>query len=139
MSDASAAPSNLDAFELMRATNALAPLDRNLNVTRWLIGESLRRYGYRAGMKVSAPWRFATSGDIDSKIVDHAREKMCAAEAKVGPAAWPILTRVLIDGKGVRECRDLVPESTSNWIIDAVVMDRLRNALDAIGPILGFT
>ena len=44
--------------------------------------------------------------------------------------ASPILTRIIIEGSGVRECRGFVPEIVTPWRADAVVTDRLRVALD---------
>ena len=51
----------------------------------------------------------------------------CAtAEDRVGPHAWPIVTRIVIEGAGVRDCRGFVPELATPWRADAVVSDRLR-------------
>ena len=69
----------------------------------------------------------------------HARDKMRSAEEKVGPAAWPIVTRIVIEGAGVRECRGFVPEIVTPWRADAVVTDRLRVALDSLGVLVGVT
>jgi hypothetical protein len=74
-----------------------------------------------------------------SEIALHARDKIRAAEQKAGPAAWPIVTRVVIEGSGVRDCRGFVPEILTPWRADAVVTDRLRMALDQLGDLLGVT
>ena len=39
----------------------------------------------------------------------------------------------------MRDCRDIIPEITTPWRADAVIMDRMRVALDALGPLLGGT
>ncbi len=57
----------------------------------------------------------------------------------MGPAAWPIVTRIVIEGAGVRECRGFVPELATPWRADAVVADRLRVALDTLGELMGVT
>ena len=69
----------------------------------------------------------------------HARDKLRKAEDRVGPAAWPILTRIVIEGAGVRECRGFVPELATPWRADAVVADRLRVGLDLVGELFGVT
>jgi hypothetical protein len=61
------------------------------------------------------------------------------AEDRVGPHAWPIVTRIVIEGAGVRDCRGFVPELATPWRADAVVSDRLRVALDMIGGLMGVT
>ena len=139
----------LDPFDVMRATRALAPRDPRLNDLRWLTGEALRRVHSRAGfdaLRAVAPDRIGQGGGFGpraglpaSEIALHARDKMRACEDKVGPAAWPILVRVIIEGGGVRECRGFVPEIVTPWRADAVVTDRLRVALDALGGLMGVT
>lgn len=138
----------LDPFDVMRATRALAPHDPKLNDIRWLIGEALRRVHGRAGLeglRAVALDRIGTtgfgprSGLPMSEIALHARDKLRAAEEKVGPAAWPVINRIVIEGAGVRECRAFVPEIVTPWRADAVVTDRLRVALDALGGLLGVT
>ena len=138
----------LDPFDVMRATRALAPHDPKLNDIRWLIGEALRRVHGRAGiegLRAVALDRIGTtgfgprSGLPMSEIALHARDKLHAAQEKVGPAAWPVVNRIVIEGAGVRECRAYVPEIVTPWRADAVVTDRLRVALDALGGLLGVT
>ncbi len=74
-----------------------------------------------------------------SEAALHARDKLRKAEDRAGAAAWPIVTRIVIEGAGVRECRGFVPELATPWRADAVVTDRLRVALDALGDLLGIT
>ena len=82
---------------------------------RWLIGEALRRLPSRAeldSLRAVAPDRRRPrlgprTGLPASEIALHARDKLRAAEEKVGPAAWPILTRVVIEGASLRDCRGL--------------------------------
>ena len=105
----------LNPFDVMRGSRTLAPHDPNLNDTRWLIGESLRRAYERA------------------LLSNEACERVC------GRHAWPIVIAIVIDGKGVRDCRKHVPEVVTPWRADAIITDRLRVALDAIGPVLGVT
>ena len=69
----------------------------------------------------------------------HARDKLRDAEERVGPHAWPIVTRIVIEGAGVRDCRGFVPELATPWRVDAVVSDRLRVALDMLGGLMGVT
>ena len=138
----------LDPFDVMRTTRALAPHDPKLNDIRWLIGESLRRLHQRArldNLRAIAPDGIGASGFGPrpglpaSELALHARDKMRHAEEKVGPAAWPIVTRIVIEGAGVRDCRGFVPEIVTPWRADAVVTDRLRVALDALGVLVGVT
>jgi hypothetical protein len=137
-----------DPFDVMRSTRALAPHDPRLNDLRWLTGEALRRVHNRAGLdalraistdKIGSGGFGPRSGLPASEIALHARDKIRAAEERVGPAAWPILTRIILEGAGVRECRGFVPEIVTPWRADAVVTDRLRVALDALGGMLGVT
>jgi len=59
--------------------------------------------------------------------------------ALAGPAAWPILTRVVVEGASLRDCRRLVPEIVTPWRADAVLADRLRVGLDRLGEVVGVT
>ena len=120
----------------MRSTRALAPHDPRLNDLRWLIGEALRRLHRRADLDAlrAAPLDRVggaaapgpRSGLPASEIALHARDKLRAAAALAGPAAWPVLTRVVIEGASLRDCRRLVPEIVTPWRADAVLADRLR-------------
>ncbi len=138
----------LDPFDTMRANRVLAPHDAKLNDIRWLIGESLRRTHQRArldALRAVAPDRIGATGFgprpglPQSEAALHARDKLRKAEDRVGPAAWPIVTRIVIEGAGVRECRGFVPELAKPWRADAVVSVRLRVALDMIGGLMGVT
>jgi hypothetical protein len=138
----------LDPFDVMRATRALAPHDPKLNDIRWLTGEALRRVHGRSGVdalrgvaldRIGQTGFGPRSGLPMSEIALHARDKLRAAQEKVGPAAWPVINRIVIEGAGVRECRGFVPEIVTPWRVDAVVTDRLRVALDALGDLLGVT
>lgn len=138
----------LDPFDTMRANRVLAPHDPKLNDIRWLVGESLRRTHQRArldALRAVAPDRIGSTGfgprpglpEADAAL--HARDKLRKAEDRVGPAAWPIVTRIVIEGAGVRECRGFVPELITPWRADAVISDRLRVALDLLGGLMGVT
>jgi hypothetical protein len=138
----------LDPFDTMRANRLLAPHDPKLNDIRWLVGESLRRTHQRARLdqlRAVAPDRLGSTGFgprpglPQSEAALHARDKMRQAEEKAGPAAWPIVTRIIIEGAGVRDCRGFVPELATPWRADAVISDRLRVALDSLGDVLGVT
>jgi hypothetical protein len=138
----------LDPFDVMRTTRALAPHDPKLNDLRWLTGEALRRVHGRSALdalraisteRIGSTGFGPRSGLPASEIALHARDKLRSAEERVGPAAWPILTRIILEGAGVRECRGFVPEIVTPWRADAVVTDRLRVALDQLGGLLGVT
>jgi hypothetical protein len=137
-----------DPFDVMRIHRALAPHDSRLNDLRWLSGEALRRLHQRASLdslRAVAPERIGGGGFGPrtglpmSEAALHARDKMRAAERLVGPAAWPIVQRIVIEGGGVRDCRARVAEVTTTWRADCIVTDRLRVALDALSGILGVT
>jgi len=139
----------VDAFDVMRSTRALAPHDPRLNDIRWLIGEALRRVHRRAELDVlrAAPLDRVggagqpgpRSGLPASEIALHARDKLRAAEIEAGPAAWPLLMRVVVEGARLSDCRRLAPEIATPWRADAVLADRLRVALDRLGGLLGVT
>lgn len=138
----------LDPFDVMRANRVLAPHDTKLNDIRWLVGEALRRTHQRArldNLRAVALDRIGSSGFgprpglPQTEAALYARDKLKNAEDRVGPAAWPILTRIIIEGAGVRECRGFVPELATPWRADAVVTDRLRVGLDLLGGLLGVT
>lgn len=138
----------LDPFDVMRSTRALAPHDPQLNDTRWLIGEALRRLHGRAqcdalravALEAVGSRSFGPrSGLPASEAALHARDKLRAAEERVGVAAWPILARIVIEGGGVRDCRVYLPEIATPWRADAIIADRLRVALDRLGDLLGVT
>ena len=138
----------LDPFDTMRSNRLLAPHDSKLNDVRWLIGEALRRTHHRArldALRAVAPDRIGATGFgprpglPQAEAALHARDKLRRAEEKVGPHAWPIVTRIIIEGAGVKDCRGFVPELATPWRADAVVTDRLRCALDTLGPLMGVT
>ncbi len=138
----------LDPFDVMRANRVLAPHDPKLNDVRWLIGEQLRRIHQRArldSLRAVPPERMGATGFgprpglPQTEAALYARDKMRKAEDRVGPAAWPILTRIIIEGAGVRDCRGFVPELATPWRADAVVTDRLRVGLDLLGELMGVT
>jgi hypothetical protein len=138
----------LDPFDTMRANRLLAPTDPKLNDIRWLVGESLRRTHHRARLdqlRAVAPDRMGSTGFgprhglPQADVALQARDRLKAAEDRVGPHAWPIVTRIVIEGAGVRDCRGFVPELATPWRADAVVSDRLRMALDMLGGLMGVT
>jgi hypothetical protein len=137
-----------DPFDVMRVHRALAPHDAKLNDLRWLIGEALRRLHQRAGLdslRAVVPERIGEggfgprSGLPASEIALHARDKMREAQRLAGPAAWPIVQRIVIEGGGVRDCRAGIAEVTTTWRADAIITDRLRVALDGLGALVGVT
>jgi hypothetical protein len=138
----------LDPFDTMRANRVLAPHDPKLNDIRWLIGESLRRTHQRARLdalravsldRIGSTGFGPRPGLPQSEAALHARDKMRKVQDRIGPAAWPIVTRIVIEGAGVRECRGFVPELVTPWRADAVISDRLRVGLDLIGALMGVT
>ena len=133
----------LDPFDVMRSTRQLAPHDPRLNDIRWLIGEALRRVNHRADLgrnPNNEPYRTdRPSTRPQGQPALNAKDKLREAEGIAGPAAWPILQRVVIEGGHLRDCRDMVPEAVTPWRADAVLADHLRVALDAIGPMMGVT
>jgi hypothetical protein len=137
-----------DPFDLMRAHRALAPHDSRLNDLRWLTGEALRRLHYRAaldGLRAMAPDRVGLAGYGPrlglplSEIALAARDKLRACENLAGAAAWPVLRRIVVEGAPLRDCRPLIAEVSTPWRADAILADRLRCGLDALGATLGVT
>ncbi|HLW92486.1 MAG TPA: hypothetical protein VKS78_14465 [Roseiarcus sp.] len=137
-----------DPFDVMRVHRALAPHDRRLNDLRWLIGEALRRLHHRAALdslRAIAPDRIGAgaggprSGLPLSEVALNARDKLRVAETLAGAAAWPVLRRIVIEGAMLRDCRAMIAEVTTPWRADAILADRLRCGLDALGPHLGVT
>lgn len=135
-----------DPFDVMRSTRTLAPHDPRLNDIRWLVGEALRRLYIRAQLDVLRSVSLERirdnaygprSGLPASEAALQARDKLRLVQERVGPAAWPVMSRVIIEGSGVRECRNLVPEIVTPWRADAVVTDRLRVGLDMIAELMG--
>jgi hypothetical protein len=137
-----------DPFDVLRAHRALAPHDPRLNDLRWLIGDALRRLHHRAALdalRAVTPDRIGAvapgprSGLPLTEIALNARDKLRAAEALAGAAAWPVLRRIVIEGAPLRDCRRLIAEVTTPWRADAILADRLRCSLDALGNHLGVT
>jgi hypothetical protein len=135
-----------DPFDVMRIHRALAPHDSKLNDLRWLIGEALRGLHQCAqldSLRAMAPERIGSggfgprSGLPCAEAALHARDKLHEAQRRVGPAAWPIVQRIVIEGGGVRDCRARIVEVSTPWRADAIITDRLRVALDAIGVLVG--
>jgi hypothetical protein len=137
-----------DPFDVMRAHRALAPHDPRLNDLRWLIGEALRRLHHCAALdalravatdRVGAVAPGPRSGLPLTEVALNARDKLRAAEALAGAAAWPVLRRIVIEGAPLRHCRNLIVEVSTPWRADAILADRLRCGLDALGHHLGVT
>jgi hypothetical protein len=137
-----------DPFDVMRTHRALAPHDPRLNDLRWLIGEALRRLHHRSALdalRAVAPDRVGgvapgpRSGLPATEIALNARDKLRAAEALAGAAAWPVLRRIVIEGAPLRDCRTFIAEVSTPWRADAILADRLRCGLDALGNHLGVT
>jgi hypothetical protein len=137
-----------DPFDVMRVHRALAPHDSKLNDLLWLTGEALRRLHQRAcfdSLRAVAPERIGgggfapRSGLPATEVALHARDKLREAQNLVGPAAWPIVQRIVIEGGGVRDCRTRIAEVTTTWRADAIITDRLRVALDMLGALVGVT
>jgi len=135
-----------DPFDVLRAKRALAPHDSELNDRRWLIGESLRRLHQRARVDALRALLGDEIGTTDfrsranmpgTEISRFALAKWRSAEQKAGPAAWPIVTRIVIEGAALQDCRAFVPEVAMPSRADAVITDRLRVALDEIGELVG--
>jgi hypothetical protein len=137
-----------DPFDAMRAARTLAPHDRRLNDLRWLVGEALRRLHQRAALdslravateRIGSQASGPRSGLPLAEAALHARDKLRAAEALVGAAAWPVLRRIIIDGARLCDCRPMIAEVSTPWRADAILADRLRCGLDALGAHLGVT
>jgi hypothetical protein len=112
-------------------TPAPAPHDPRLNDVRWLVGESLRRTHQRAPrpMRAVAPTRWPAPGPFrqcETALV--ASDKLREAAEKVGAHAWPIVTRIVTEGVGVRDAAGFIPEVTSPWRAGAVVSAAQRRA-----------
>jgi hypothetical protein len=96
-------------------------------------------------LRATAPDRLGSTGFgprpglPQSEAALHARDKLRKAEDRAGSAAGPILRRIVIEGAGVRDCRNFVPELATPWRADAVIADRLRVALDSLGDLMGVT
>lgn len=138
----------VDPFDLMRANRVLAPHDSRLNDMRWLIGDALRRLHQRASVnslrtidleRVGTTGFGPRSGLPESEPALRARDRLRDAERIAGAAAWPIVERVVIEGGGIRDCRAMIAEVTTEWRADAICCDRLRVALDGLGGVLGVT
>jgi len=135
----------LTPFDVMRTTRSLAPSNPKLNDRRWATGEALRRVHERTLLTLRSPQagapRSSGFGPRDglpaTEIALHAHERLRQCEGIAGVAAWPILFRIVIEGGDVRACRGFVPDVVTPWRVDAIVTDRLRVALDRIGPTLG--
>ena len=138
----------LDPFDTMRANRVLAP-QRSEAQRHPLAGRQIAaphpssRPARSIARGRARPARLdrlrAAPGLPQSDVALHARDKLRDAEDRVGPHAWPIVTRIVIEGAGVRDCRGFVPELATPWRADAVVSDRLRVALDMIGGLMGVT
>jgi hypothetical protein len=92
----------LDPFDTMRANRVLAPNDPKLNDIRWLVGESLRRTHHRARLdqlRAVAPDRLGSTGFgprpglPQADVALQARDRLREAEDRVGPHAWPIVSK----------------------------------------------
>jgi len=110
----------LDPFDTMRANRVLAPHDPKLNDIRWLVGESLRRTHARARLdqlravaldRVGGSGFGPRPGLPQSEIALHARDKLRAAEDRVGPHAWPIVTASSSKGRACATAAASSPNS----------------------------
>ena len=107
-------------FDKLRVSGKLAPGDWETNTRRWLTGEALRRLHERLSSEYPEVSLFAA-------------DKLHAATLAAGALGWTVLVCIVIEGKSVSECRSDVRCTA------AAIHYRLRNALDAIAPVVGIT
>jgi hypothetical protein len=115
------------AISRLRACRMLAPRDGRTNDVRWLIAEALRRLHDRI------------QGERMPEVLTQVQRYKMASAQRLAGAAWPILRAIVLHDRDVHQCREMIEDETRPHCADAVILDRLRNGLDAIGPLLGVT
>ncbi|MDX7953765.1 hypothetical protein P7D22_21610 [Lichenihabitans sp. Uapishka_5] len=126
-----------DAFDLLHARNLLDRENPATNALLWQAGDRLRGHWYLTRLDPLAAFDFrresVDGGGAPSPGPSHAalrhRESLRDAEAAVGARLLPYLTGLVIDGRTVAELRPLVADTGHARTADALVIERLREAL----------
>jgi hypothetical protein len=112
-------------FDRLHEIGDLGAGDTKANWRRWQAGDALRRLH-------ATGWQ-GTPGELATDKAADARTMIDQIEQAVDPFHWPVLIRVLIEGSDVLECRGGLPRVHAY----AILLDRLRCALDRVAPIVG--
>ena len=128
----------LEPFDLLRKRGLLDVRDAGMNDVMWYAGLKYRDYWMGAGLNpVSA--MDLTKDIVDGGMApsgmptsDHAmtcRDRIRAANAQIGLRGVGIFCAVVLHGETIASQRSLVWESRNERTADALLLDRLRDAL----------
>ena len=126
-----------DPFDALHSRNLLDREDPATNARLWQAGDRLRGHWHLSRLDPLAAFDFrrdavdggpASPGSPAESALRH-RDAMRAAQAAVGPRLLPYLLGVVIDAHTVAELRPLVADTAHARTADALVIERLREAL----------
>ncbi len=129
-----------DTFDALHSRGLLDREDPDVNARLWQAGDRLRGHWHLARLDPLAAFDFrrdsvdggpAAPGTPAESALKH-RDALRVAQDAVGPRLLPFLTGLVIDGRTVAELRPLVTDTGHARTADALVIERLREALHSL-------
>jgi hypothetical protein len=126
-----------DPFDALHTRNLLDREDPGMNARLWQAGDRLRGHWHLARLDPLKAFDFqrdavdggpASPGTPAESALKH-RDALRAAQAAVGPRLLPYLLGLVIDAHTVADLRPLVADTGHARTADALVIERLREAL----------
>lgn len=126
-----------DAFDLLHRRGLLDRDDPARHDLMWEAGDRYRTHRHRAGLDGLAAFDFrresvdGTGGRAATPTEAALRHRtiLRAADAAVGPRLLPYLAGIVVDGRPAATLRPLVTDTSHARTAEALVIERLREAL----------
>ena len=134
-----------DPFDTLHARGLLDRTKPEQNALLWQAGDRLRRHWHMSRLDGLAGFDFTREsvdvspgqGLTPSEAALRHREAIRAAMQAVGPRLWPYVAGVVLDAQPVVELRALVSDTGHARTAEALVLDRLREALHRLCDLWG--
>ncbi|WP_131194724.1 hypothetical protein [Lichenihabitans psoromatis] len=130
-----------DPFDVLRNRQCLDRVDQTRNGVLWLAGDRFRRHWHLGRLDALTAFDFSretvdgTGGAGASTPTEAAlrhRDAYRAACEIVGARLLPVLIGFVIEGKCAADLRPLVTDTSHDRTAEALVIERLREALDRL-------
>ena len=126
-----------DPFDALLARGLLDRRSPDENARLWQAGDRLRRHWHMTRLDGLTAFDFTRESVDTSPVPDGTpseaalrhRDAIRAAMTAVGPRLWPYLSGIAIDARPMAELRGLVTDTGHARTADALVLERLREAL----------
>ena len=126
-----------EPFDLLQARRLLDRDDPGTNALLWQAGDRFRGHWHGGRLDPLTAFNFGRESVDGGRTVPTGpteaairhREALRQAQAAVGPRLLPYLVGVVVDGRTVADLRPLVTDTGHARTAEALVLDRLREAL----------